>query len=418
MADPSRRRFLELASVSIAGALLPGGRVAARNFRHDLLLRGGEVIDPSQQLRARKDIAVSGQRIADLKSDLPVNTAARVFDATGKLVIPGLIDLHAHLAPDSTSQLGLSADELMPFTGVTTCVSAGDVGHLGFEDFKRTVIKQAQTRVFAFLHISKFGLTRYPAPEMLDIGNAEVGLAADAVAKNSDIVLGLKVRMGRAIVGDNGLEPLRRALTAAKQSGVKARVMCHIGDAPGDLSTLLELLRPGDILTHAYSRAGNNIVQNGKVLPAALAAKKRGVIIDVGHGGGSFDYSVVEPAIAQGLKPDTISSDLHMPSSKTPGKPYLPWVMSKFLALGFSIEEVVAMTTINPARLIGKVPGMGTLKIGAPADITILEQVEQNCSFVDTRNNKRQGVRFLRPVAIVRAGRLFSWPSTTATPYP
>ena len=265
------------------------------------------------------------------------------------------------------------------------------------------MIKQAQTRVFAFLHISKLGLTRYPAPEMLDIRDAEVGPAAKTVARNSDILLGLKVRMGRAIVGDNGLEPLRRALAAAKQSGVKARVMCHIGEAPGDLTDLLDLLRPGDILTHAYSGAGNNIVQNGKVLPAALAAKQRGVVIDVGHGGGSFDYTVAEPAIAQGLRPDTISSDLHIPSSKTRGKPYLPWVMSKFMALGFSLEEVVAMTTINPARLIGRVPGLGTLKIGAPADITILEQVEQKCTFIDTRNNERQGSRYLRPVAVVRA---------------
>jgi dihydroorotase len=253
---------------------------------------------------------------------------------------------------------------------------------------------------------------------MIDIRDAEVGLAARTVAQNSDIVIGLKVRMGRAIVGDNGLEPLRRALAAAAQSGVKARVMCHIGDAPGDLSRLLDLLRPGDILTHAYSGAGNNIVQNGRVLPSALAAKRRGVIIDVGHGGGSFDYTVAEPAIAQGLRPDTISSDLHLPSSKTRGKPYLPWVMSKFLALGFSLEEVVAMTTINPARLIGRVVGLGTLQVGAPADITILEQIEQECTFVDTRDNQRRGSRYLRPVAVVRAGRLFSWPANKATPYP
>ena len=418
----SRRRFLELASVGFAGALLPCGLTAAATPEYDLLIRGGEVIDPAQQLRTGKDIAISGSRIVAVKSTHPDtsarSTAKQVFDATGKLVVPGLVDLHAHLAPSATSQLGLSVDELMPYTGVTTCVSAGDVGHLGFEDFKRSVIKRAQTRVFVFLHISKLGLTRYPAPEMIDIRDAEVGLAARTVAQNSDIVLGLKVRMGRAIVGDNGLEPLRRALAAAKQSGVKARVMCHIGDAPGDLSRLLDLLRPGDILTHAYSGAGNNIVQNGRVLPSALAAKRRGVIIDVGHGGGSFDYTVAEPAIAQGLRPDTISSDLHLPSSKTRGKPYLPWVMSKFLALGFSLEEVVAMTTINPARLIGRVVGLGTLLVGASADITILEQVEQECKFVDTRDNERRGSRYLRPVAVVRAGRLFIWPANTATPYP
>lgn len=422
MGAQSRRHFLELASVALAGAVVPCGLGRAPRPKHDLLIKGGEVIDPSQQLRAIKDIAVRGERIVEVTSSQPHSSAGgvatQVFAATGKFVVPGLIDLHAHLAPDPTSQLGLSVDALRPLTGITTCVSAGDVGHLGFADFKRTVISQEQTRVFAFLHISKLGLTRYPAPEMIDIQDAEVGLAARTVAQNADILLGLKVRMGRAIVGDNGLEPLRRALAAAKQSGIKARVMCHIGDAPGDLSELLDLLRPGDILTHAYSGAGNNIVQNGRVLPAALAAKRRGVIIDVGHGGGSFDYTVAEPAITQGLRPDTISSDLHLPSSKTRGKPYLPWVMSKFLALGFSLEEVVAMTTINPARLIDRVPGMGTLKVGATADITILEQVEQECTFVDTRNNERHGSRYLKPVAVVRAGRLFSWPASTATAYP
>src|SRR5438552_3213567 len=304
MEDRSRRRFLETAGMSIAAALLPK-RLVSASPQHDLLIHGGEVIDPSQRLRAKKDIVVSGARIVELKSHLATTRSANVarqrFDATGKIVIPGLVDLHAHLPPDASSQLGLSVDELTPFTGITTCVSAGDVGYLGFDDFKLTVINQVQTRVFAFLHISKLGLTRYPVPEMIDIRDAEVEPAARTVAKNSDILLGLKVRMGKAIVGDNGLEPLRRALAAAKQSGVQARVMCHIGDAPGDLTDLLDLLRPGDILTHAYSGAGNNIVQNGKVLPAALAAKQRGVVIDVGHGGGSFDYTVAEPAIAQGL---------------------------------------------------------------------------------------------------------------------
>src|SRR5262249_10853222 len=159
------------------------------------------------------------------------------------------------------------------------------------------------------------------------------------------------------------------------------------GDAPGDLTQLLGLLRPGDILTHTYSGAGNNTVQEGRLLPAALAAKKRGVIIDVGHGGGSFDYTVAEPAIAQGLTPATISSDIHAVSGNTPGMPYLPWVMSKFLNLGFSLEEVVAMATVNPARVIGRVDKLGTLQVGAPADIAIVELVEAPVSFVDTRKN-------------------------------
>src|SRR6185312_247648 len=191
----------------------------------------------------------------------------------------------------------------------------------------------------------------------------------------ADLTLGVKVRITDSVVGQNGLEPLRRAIRAAEMAGKQFRVMCHIGSAPGSLSDLLDLLRPGDILTHAYSGAGNNIVQNGSLLPAARAAKQRGVIFDVGHGGGSFDYTVCEPAMQQGATPDTISSDIHAVSINTAGYPTLPNVMSKFLGLGLPLEEVVARATWEPAKIVGRVPGLGTLMIGAPADISIFDMI-------------------------------------------
>jgi len=186
--------------------------------------------------------------------------------------------------------------------------------------------------------------------------------------------------------------------------------MCHIGNAPGDLSKLLDLLRPGDILTHAYSGAGNNTVQNGKLIAAALEAKKRGVIIDVGHGGGSFDFTIAEPAIEQGLVPDTISSDLHAFSGNSPSVPYLPNVMSKFLTLGFSLNQVIAMSTNRPAAIINRDPLLGTLKHNAPADISIFDLVEKPVEWVDTRGNKRPGMYSLVPVQTIRAGRPFGRP--------
>src|SRR4029077_17383730 len=243
---------------------------------------------------------------------------------------------------------------------------------------------------------SSIGLSGFPVGEMLNIDYADVDQAAKTLAENHELVLGVKVRESLDVVGTNGLEPLKRAVLACERSGVRgARVMCHIGNAPGDLSALLDTLRPGDILTHSYSGAGNNTVQNGRLIAAALEAKKRGVIIDVGHGGGSFDYTVAEPAIQQGLVPDTIGSDIHAVSGNTPGMPYLPWVMSKFLNLGFSLDEGVAMATINPARIIGRVEKLGTLQVGAPADVAILELVEAPVTFVDTRKNTRQGSRWL-----------------------
>jgi dihydroorotase len=182
------------------------------------------------------------------------------------------------------------------------------------------------------------------------------------------------------------------------------------------MSDILDLLRPGDVLTHSYSGFPNiagdftNIVQDGKLIPAALAAKKRGVIFDVGHGGGSFDFTVAEVAIPGGCAPDTISSDIHVFSGNTPGMPYLPWVMSKFLALGFTLEQVVTMATINPAKVINRAPKLGTLQIGAPGDVAIMELVEGPVSFVDTRNNKREGKAYLKPVQTVAGGVPFGRP--------
>jgi dihydroorotase len=389
---------------------------AAAEERFDLLIRGGEVIDPSQGLRGRRDIGIHWGRIVAVEAQIPAERALQVIDASGKLVTPGLVDLHAHVYPQG-SALGLPADELAPFTATTTYVSAGDAGANNFSAFRHYIVAQARSRIFAFVHISTIGLAGFPVGETLNIGYANVEAAARTAAENRDLVLGIKVRVSRNVVGDNDLEPLRRAIDAAQRAG-GMRVMCHIGDAPGELSRLLDLLRPGDILTHTYSSAGNNVVRDGKVLAAALEAKRRGVIIDVGHGGGSFDYTVAEPAIVQGLTPDTISSDIHAVSGNTPGRPYLPWVMSKFLNLGFTLEEVIAMSTSAPARVIGRVEKLGTLQADAPADVSIFELIEKPVEFVDTRGNRRTGQRWLEPVQAIRAGRPFGRPYPMPFSYP
>jgi dihydroorotase len=422
MATISRRGFLH-GSVSTAALLGVGGVAlgATAPFgpadKFDLVVKGGELLDPSQTLRGKRDIGIRNAVIAAVEAEIPAERAKQVLDVGGKLVFPGLVDLHAHVYHQG-SALGLPADELVPYSGTTTYVSAGDAGHNSFSAFKHYIIAQARSRIYAFLHISSIGLTGFPVGEMLNIDYADVDAAAKVLAENPEVLLGMKVRETANVVGGNGLEPLKRAIAAAERSGTNGRVMCHIGDAPGALSDLLDLLRPGDILTHAYSGAGNNTVQNGKLLEAALRAKQRGVIIDVGHGGGSFDYTVAEPAIQQGLVPDTISSDVHAVSVNTPGMPFLPWVMSKFLNLGFSLEQVVAMATINPAKIIGRVEKLGTLQLGAAADISVMELVEGPVGFVDTRANARQGQRYLKPFQTVRASRPFGRPYPTPFAYP
>jgi dihydroorotase len=415
MIASTRRRFLANSGSLLAlGAALPGGSALAAmgpNDKFDLVIKGGEVLDPSQNLRARRDIGIRWGMIEAVEPDIPADRALGVLSASGKLVCPGLVDLHAHVYPYG-SAMGIPADELLTFQGTTTMVSAGDAGANNFAGFRRFIVGQTRTRLYAFVHIANIGLTPFPLPELYNIDYAVVDACAKTIAENSDIAIGVKVRMSENVIARNGIEPLRRSIEAAQQAGGGARVMCHIGgvETPRLMSDILDLLRPGDILTHAYSGAPNNagaftnIVQGGRLLPAATAAKQRGVVFDVGHGGGSFDYTVADVAIQAGAIPDTISSDIHVFSGNTPGLPYLTRVMSKFLNMGFTLEQVVAMATINPARVINRLPKLGTLAVGAPGDVSVLELVEGPVEFVDTRNNKRQGKVQLQPANVVLAG--------------
>jgi dihydroorotase len=404
-----RRRFLR-GGLALAAGAAAGTAWGQGEQKFDLLIKGGEVLDPSQKLRAVRDVAIRLGAVAAVEPDIAAERALRVIDAKGKLVTPGLVDYHTHVFPYG-SAMSVPPDEIVPNSGTTTYVSAGDAGGGNFAAFRKLLVGPSRSRLFAYVNISSIGLTGFPVGEAINIDHVNVDLAARTLAENADIGLGIKVRETLAFVGQNGIEPLRRAILATERSGVKgARVMCHIGNAPGDLSTLLDLLRPGDVLTHPYSALGNNTVQAGKLLPAVLEAKKRGVLIDVGHGAGSFNFAIAEEALRQGLTPDTISSDVSAAAANTPSKPYLPWVLSKFLALGFTLEQVIAAATVVPGRLIGKVPGLGTLQPGAPGDVSILELVEGPVTLLDTQNQARQGKAFLRAVQTVRAGVPFGAP--------
>ena len=414
-----RRHFLKAGAALAAVGALPGAAGAAMGpgDKFDLLLRNANVLDPSQGLAGLRDIGMRYGQIEAIEPSIAPERAQRVMDAGGKLVTPGLIDLHCHSYPFG-SAIGIPADELVAHQCTTTVVSAGDAGANNFAGWRRFIMPASRTRQYAFVHIALAGLAGFPVPELYNIDYAQPEAAARVVAENADVVLGVKVRMSENVIARHGLEPLRRAIKACELSGVPARVMCHIGGVADRalMSQILDLFRPGDVLTHCYSGApnlagdGTNIVQDGKLLPAALAAKRRGVIFDIGHGGGSFDYTIAEAAIAQGCLPDTISSDMHVFSGNSPGMPYLPWVMSKMIGLGFSLPEVVAMATSAPARVIGRLPKHGTLQIGAPADLSILDLVDGPVEFVDTRNNKRSGQRHLRPAGTIVAGVAFGRP--------
>jgi dihydroorotase len=414
----TRRDFLAgTGSVGVATCAAPAHAAMGPDDKFDLVIKAGDVLDPSQALRGKRDIGIRYGLIEAVEADIPAARALRVLDASGKLVTPGLIDLHCHVYPYG-SAIGIPADELVAHQCTTTCVSAGDAGANNFAGFRRHIVAQTRTRLYAFVHIANMGLAPFPVAELYNIDYAQVDACAKAVAENADIAIGVKVRMSENVIARNGTEPLKRAILACERAGTGAKIMCHIGGVETRelMSQILDLLRPGDVLTHAYSGAPNiagaftNIVQDGRLLPAALAAKQRGVIFDVGHGGGSFDYTVAEAAISQGCPPDTISSDIHVFSGNSPGMPYLTWVMSKFLGLGYTLEQVVAMATSAPAKVINRQPKHGTLQVGAPGDVAIMELVEGPVSFVDTRNNRREGRAHLKPVQTVTAGVPFGRP--------
>src|SRR5450755_3469282 len=412
----SRRNFLALSGSAAAAAMsgrfsIPAEAAMGPNDKFDLVIKGGDVLDPSQSLRGKRDIGIRRGIVEAVEADIAEARALRVLNASGKLVTPGLIDLHSHVYPYG-SAIGIPADELAQFQCTTTMVSAGDAGVNNLAALRRYIVAQSRARIYAFVHIANNGLSAFPVAELYNIDNAQMEACAMALAENPDFLLGVKVRMSENVIFKHGLEPLKRGIQACEMCGWPARMMAHIGGVETKelMSQILDLLRPGDVLTHAYSGFPNmagvftNIVQEGKLLPAALAAKQRGVMFDVGHGGGSFDFTVAEVAIPAGCTPDTISSDIHVFSGNSPGVPFLPNVMSKFMAMGYTLEQVVTMTTTAPAKIINRAPKIGTLQIGAPGDVAIMELVEGPVSFLDTRNNKRDGKAFLKPIQTVING--------------
>src|SRR6059058_5497755 len=260
MSALSRRNFLALSTSTAAVAL--SGRLASAamgpNDKYDLVIKGGDVLDPSQSLRGKRDIGIRWGVIEAIETEIPPARASKTIDATNKLVTPGLIDLHCHVFPYG-SAIGIPADELVPHQCTTTCVSGGDAGANNFAAFRRHIVAQTRTRLYAFIHIANVGLTPFPVAELYNIDFAQVDACAKAVSENADIAIGVKVRMSENVIAKHGTEPLKRAILACERAGTGAKIMCHIGGVETRelMSQILELLRPGDILTHAYSGAPN-----------------------------------------------------------------------------------------------------------------------------------------------------------------
>lgn len=372
--------------------------------RHDLLLRGGTVIDPASGLHERRDVAIDGGRITAIEPDLDGTKASDTIDATDAFVVPGLVDLHVHVYA-GVADLSVEADPTCLGRGVTTAVDAGSAGANTFPGFRRLVVEPSQGRVLAYLNISATGQIDPFLGELHDLRFADPERAARVAKANPDVIVGFKVRVSEMLAGPNGLAGLDRGLEAGRATGLP--VMVHIGGTPFDIEEVLGRLRPDDVVTHAYTGWRPGIVDEatGRVVAAAREARDRGVRFDVGHGAGSFTWPVAEAALADGFRPDTISSDLHRFNIATPVHD-LATTMSKFLLLGLSLDEVVAMATTAPAAALGAkaTAGLGVLAVGAEADVTVLRLEEGRFELVDTAGTMREAPQRLVPVATVRAG--------------
>jgi dihydroorotase len=368
----------------------------------DLVIRGGTVIDPGSGLHDRRDVAIDGGRIVALEPELPAVDARRALDATNRLVVPGLVDLHVHVYW-GVADLSVEADSTCLGRGATTVVDAGSAGANTFPGFRRSVLDASRGRVLAYLNISAMGQIDPFLGELHDLRFADPERAAAVAVANPDLIVGFKVRVSEMLAGPNGLTGLDRAQEAGRAADLP--VMVHIGGTPFDIEEVLARLRPGDVVTHAYTgwRPGGIVTDAGRVVAAAHEARSRGVLFDVGHGAGSFIWSVAEAALADGFRPDTISSDLHRFNVAGPVHD-LATTLSKFLLLGLSLEEVVAMATSAPASALRRPGVLGSIAVGAEADVTILELEEGRFDLTDSAGTVREARRRLVPVAVVRAG--------------
>lgn len=376
----------------------------------DLLLSNATVVDPSQGLYAKRDIAVGGGRILEVGnqevgktlSKTP-GTAARCIDLDGKIVTPGFIDLHVHVFA-GISHYGVDVDPSCLAKGVTTAVDAGSAGAQTFPGFRRYIIDASETRLRAFLNISSPGMLTREVGELEEIRYADVARAVQVCETNRDVILGIKVRLTPDIVGNNAMQALMRAREAAEAAGLP--VMVHPNASELALERILGELRRGDILTHCFHGRANGILDDaGRVKASVHRAVEQGVLLDVGHGQGSFSFAVARAALEQGVQPTTISSDLHHYNINGPVFD-LATTVSKFLALGLPMDEVIGKVTSIPAGSLNFGESLGTLKEGSPADVSVFDLENGEFPLQDCEGETVIAGQRLVPLMAIRAGRV------------
>ncbi|MFT3886796.1 MAG: amidohydrolase/deacetylase family metallohydrolase [Arachnia sp.] len=358
----------------------------------NLVLRGGRLFG-----HGPRDVYVTNGRIADTAAP-----DAEVVDVTGSLITPGLMDIHTHVfIPAKT--LGIPGDSVGIAQGVPTIVDAGSAGARDFDRFRAEVVDTQRTRVLSWLNVATPGLVD-GRHELVDLANVDLDRSQAVIEANRDVIVGIKVRMSGSVVGDNGLRPLELAIELGERVGLP--VLIHTGNRPPEMSDCLDLLRPGDICSHAFhGKPGGIIDENGDARPAAVRAHQRGVLFDVGHGEASLNFSVIARAKELGLLPHTISTDIHEGNINGPVFS-LATTMSKALALGFDLDQVIEWSSTSPARAIGR-PELADVTPGAQANLTVLRIVEGDVSYRDADGNELLGHQAVETTHAIKDGEIY-----------
>jgi dihydroorotase len=381
--------------VCATGAALLAGVPRAFAATYDIIIRGGRVVDPSTGLDATRDVAISGGKIAAVETSI-AGDAVETIDARGKIVAPGLIDIHTHAGRSKEGPPMCLQD------GVTGWVDAG-TGGADNMDAVAAIARGAPQIGRCLINIARTGVIA-PGGELHDISAANVALAQAAIARNRDVVIGVKARLSDNVAEANDLEALRRAQEAAAPFNLP--VMIHVGQNHSPMRAILALLKRGDIVTHIYAPGMNGILDDkGNLWPEVMAAHRRGIVFDFGNGvTDHFDWETVEKATRQGLWPDTFSTDWST-TSKTTGVVDLPNVMSKFLMFGMPLNRIIASATVNAAHCFPAFDDRGTLNVGAPADVAILELRDGTFEFLDNYKGTRTGRQRLFPSETILGGK-------------
>jgi dihydroorotase len=379
-----------------------------RNTMYDLLLKGGSLVDPSQHLSGVNDIAIEQGKIARMAPAIPSQEARRVIEANGGIVTPGLIDLHAHVFEGFT-RFGVNPDIAGVYAGITTIVDAGSAGSATFEAFPLHIIPRCHTEIIPFLHICQTGLATIP--DIIAEGSIDFDGTLRVANRHKNLIRGIKARMVSPALEIMGMEMPRLAKRAARESNI--RLMVHIGDTekrydPAVIRRLLPLLEEGDILTHYFTANPGGVLDgNGRLVPEAWEAEKTGVWFDTAHGQMNFSFDMGRRIIDQGLLPHCISTDLTVPG-RIRTVHSMTEMMTRFLGLGFTLEQVVTMCTANPAKAIGAGDRLGSLVVGRQADISVLRSQDGDWTVRDVLGASLRVTRAVMPMLTVKRGEVFS----------